>query len=129
MKANILKITIFIFIMQLSNLLSVAQISTNETPYGLSTKGISPTRNIIELEIPDMQKIHNEDKKNDINGGLQRISVPICVDFNILHDGEWIKLPDGSSLWRLTLSAVGAESLDFVFDYFWLPEGGKFFYI
>ncbi len=127
MKTNILKAICTLFVLQYSLVVSVAQISTHEVPYGLSTKSITTTRNVVVLEVPDMQQVYNEDKENDINGGFPRISVPIFVDFNIEHDGEWIKLPDGGSLWRLTLSAVGAKSLDFVFDYFWLPEGAKFF--
>lgn len=128
MKTRIFNILMLIFaLLQFISIGSFAQITTNELPFSFLNKGIDPTRNVFELKVPDMKKIQEEDAIKDSNGGLQRIAVAIPVSINTEQNGEWIKFSDGLSLWRIIISAKDAKSLDFTFDKFWLPKGGKFY--
>lgn len=128
MKTNIFnKLSLILILLFIFSMSVFGQISTNETPYSLLAKEDTRQQNTIKLKSPNMQQITKEDAINDRNGGLERISVPISVSFNMEKNGEWRRLSNGNSLWSLSLSVVGAKSLDFVFDKFWLPEEGKFF--
>ncbi len=56
-----------------------------------------------------------------------RFGYAIKTSFDIVDDGTEAILPDGSSLWRMTVYAPGAYSLNFVFDAFFMPEGGELY--
>ena len=49
------------------------------------------------------------------------------TQINMQTDGDWILLENGDRLWRLRIAVKGAESLTFLYDDFWLPNGGKFY--
>lgn len=127
MKTKFFKIIISLFLLSGLSLSSVfAQLSTNETPLGLMRKASKLSEMVIEIKAPDSRQIQMEDRKND-DGGLQRVSVAIPVKLSSENDGSWEKTLNGLNVWRLTISVQDAQSLDFSFDEFWLPEGGKFF--
>ncbi|MCS7086265.1 MAG: hypothetical protein RMM53_10815, partial [Bacteroidia bacterium] len=56
-----------------------------------------------------------------------RFGHSVKTPLDLVSDGQAVVLPDGSSLWRLTISAPGAYSLNFVFEYFVMPEGGELY--
>lgn len=56
-----------------------------------------------------------------------RYAVNIPVDLDIRTQGNWIKSPDGSNIWRLEIHAPGAQALTLYFDRFNVPAGGKLF--
>ncbi len=49
------------------------------------------------------------------------------TQINIQTDGDWILLANGDRLWRLRIAVKGAAALTFLYDDFWLPNGGKFY--
>ncbi len=105
-----------------------SQITTNEKPYSFSATGTRNAPNPVLLDPPDMKKVNAEDAVNDTATNAPiRAAVPIDVNINSEFDGQWEDLPDGGSLWRMTIIASGAQALNIVYDRFWLPDGGKFF--
>ncbi len=125
MKPIVIKIVSVLLVLKFSTLISFAQISTNELPYSLLNNVHVPIKKVVKLKEPSIQKIQRKNTKNNIYE-IEPFSVPIYVSLNI-KDGEWKNLPNGGRLWNLTFSVPNASSLDFVFDKFWLPKGGKFF--
>ena len=112
----------------LATILCFSQITTKELPISIK-RGILSNRyqGVINLPIPDMNRIHKEDSINEyIADKPQRAAVNIPVNYNCLSDGKWITLEDGSKLWQLSLKAEDAKTLNVTYSKFWIPEGGKF---
>ncbi len=110
--------------------IAYSQISTNERPISFgNTLAKASERNIPSQVMPslDMVKINREDKEDDSNGVPPRFGYPHPVNYNLNNSGQWINLPDGSRLWRLSISCHNALSINLLYDKFWLPDGAKFF--
>ncbi len=56
-----------------------------------------------------------------------RFGYPHKVNYDLTNSGTWQVLPNGDKLWQLNVICPGALSVNFCYDKFWLPEGGKFF--
>lgn len=112
-----------------------SQITTNEQPISVQkgldeiTKNtITKSSSFIDLPIPDMDIVYSEDAEREKDYTVsQRTAVPIHVSLNLHQDGIWTSLKDGGKIWQLCIRAKDAKAIDFVFDKFWLPDGGKFF--
>lgn len=77
------------------------------------------------LDAPDMNKINQEDKVNDLlDNAVPRIGVLVSVNkgFEI---GKWDTLPNGDRLWRAKLNLTGAKATNLYFDKFYLPKNSK----
>ena len=72
----------------------------------------------------DMDIIRQEDEAKGIP---PRFGFKHRVDYNLENSGEWMDLPDGGRLWRLSLHCPEALSINLLYDQFWLPDGAKFF--
>ena len=128
-----MKKLIFIIIFGLLCLInqeSYSQISTNEKPISFGNN----LEKALEQNIPnkvmpslDMVRINREDKEDDSNGVPPRFGYPHSVNYNLNNSGQWVNLPDGSRLWRLSISCPNALSINLLYDKFWLPDGAKFF--
>ena len=107
-----------------------SQISTNEKPISF----VNTFAKVLENDIPnnvmpplDMAKINKEDKEDDSNGLPPRFGYPHPANYNLNNSGQWVNLPDGNRLWRLSISCPNALSINLLYDKFWLPDGAKFF--
>ncbi len=110
------------------NSIIYSQITTEEQPIGLRSKYRNlSNKEIVQITPPNITKVLKEDAKNTKNNFIERFAVAVNSNFNSDTDGEWINLPDGGLLWQLTLNLENAQSLNLVFDKFWLPPKGKFF--
>ena len=56
-----------------------------------------------------------------------RFGYAIKTPLDVVENGTETILSDGSSLWRMTVYAPGAYSLNFVFEVFLMPEGGELY--
>ncbi|MDD2279688.1 MAG: hypothetical protein PHS05_11570, partial [Bacteroidales bacterium] len=103
------------------------QIEKKETP--LSTiLNVPSTKQVLDLTPNfDWNKIAEEDNVNHKQGNPLRAGLSVPANVNINNSGEWVKLSNGSMMWRLTLKSEGATSLGLVFDEFELPAGSKLF--
>ena len=109
-----------------------AQISTYEKPVSfyrgselaVVSKSSTP---IITTPKLDMAKIAAEDEEDEKYDMPPRFGYSHFVDYNLNNSGTWFELPNGDKLWQLEVVCPGALSVNFCYDKFWIPEGGKFF--
>lgn len=107
-------------------LFSIAQVTNSGKP--LSWK-ISVNTNKYILPAFDLKAIQEEDRINDEKGqGPWRFGHDHLVDINIENSGTWTNLSDGSRIWLYNISSPGALTMNFIFDEFYIPEGGKLYF-
>lgn len=128
---NIQKSILFLFIFSLSVNIK-AQLSTNELPvsFGLKQEQLLINEKILPVvTMPklDMSKIYAEDEENEKFDMPIRFGYQHWVNYNIENSGIWYELPNGDLLWQLCVVCPDALSINFCYDKFWLPEGGKLF--
>ena len=108
--------------------LSVAQIQHGGTPYSFehAVQGTAPTETMRPV---DVQALKEEDRANrqSANPAPPRFGAALDVSLGLQNAGQWTDLSDGGRLWRLRVASQAAHSLNFIFDRFRLPEGGKLF--
>ncbi len=106
-----------------------AQINRGGEPYAFS----HPVGNPAEVTMPavDVQKYIDEDEAESRNNdGIKRpfrFGAELNVNISPENTGSWKTLPDGGHLWQLRITSEGAKSLNFIFDRFYIPEGGRVF--
>lgn len=123
------------FILTLSFLLSLptlmwSQLSTNEPPISESYPMTELTKAMVPVEIMpaiDLAKLQQEDAEDELNGIPPRFGKPFEVNYNLSNSGYWETLDNGDRLWRLTIQAPDARSINFLYDDFYLPSGAKLF--
>ena len=109
-----------------------AQLSTRERPVSFDMvikqmQDINDSVATITMPTLDMTKIEEEDLNNEKNGMPPRYGYPHKVAYSINNSGTWKTLANGDKLWQLHIICPKALSINFLFDKFWLPEGGKLF--
>lgn len=109
-----------------------AQLSTNERPISFDTKqkltmlskSLNPT---VTMPFLDMEKIEAEDKEDEEYDMPPRFGYQHKVNYDLKNSGTWFKLSNGDKLWQLEVVCPAALSVNFCYDKFWIPDGGKFF--
>lgn len=109
-----------------------AQLSTNEQPLSFRLSSIQieemkKSLHTITMPTLDMEKIEAEDKEDEEYDMPRRFGFPHFVDYDLTNSGTWYELPNGDKLWQLNVICPNALSVNFCYDKFWIPEGGKFF--
>lgn len=109
-----------------------AQLSTNEKPVSFERESemkVSHKRanSIVTMPKLDMDKIEKEDIEDEEYDMPPRFGFPHKVNYTLDNSGTWYKLPNGDRIWQLNVLCPGALSINFCYDRFWLPEGGKLF--
>ncbi|NBV67409.1 MAG: T9SS C-terminal target domain-containing protein [Flavobacteriia bacterium] len=72
----------------------------------------------LEVAVPNMTQIHNEDVVRDNQGMLYRIGVAQTVNVSPLNSGLWSTLSNGNRQWQLRVHSSQAEALSFLFSTF-----------
>lgn len=89
------------------------------------------SQNTQEIRLPafDLEQIQKEDKENDEKGvGPWRFGYEHEVNIDINNQGSWTNLPNGSRFWLINIKSIGAKTMNFLFDEFYIPEGGKLYF-
>ena len=77
-----------------------------------------------ELPSFDLEAVKAEDAANDYKFDAPwRFGYIHSVDYG-LEDGVWTTLENGDRIWRILITSPKALSLNFIFDDFYMPEGG-----
>ena len=111
---------------------SYAQLSTNEPPMSFNkdlTKSIKKKSKAPIAILPqlDMAIIEAEDKEDMEYDIPPRFGYRHKVNYDLTNSGTWYELPNGDKLWQLDVVCPNALSVNFCYNRFWIPEGGKFF--
>ncbi len=53
-----------------------------------------------------------------------RFATAFSTDLNLNNAGTWIELDNGDRIWRLIITCKNALSINFLYDDFYIPEGG-----
>ena len=122
-----MKTKFILIVFLLASLVSFGQVTNEGNPLSwdlnLSSEGIS-SKSLPEL---DIEQIRAQDLINDEKPDSPwRFGYDHSVNFG-LEDGTWTELENGDRIWRLIISSPGALSLNFIFDDFYIPEGGKLY--
>jgi len=104
-----------------------AQISIGGKPYSF-THGLSANK-LVAVTMPgiDLQKLQQEDEADKLTGQPPRFGHAIEANLNLNNSGKWQTLPDGGRLWRLSIQAPGAKSINLLYNDFYLPQGAVFY--
>ncbi len=104
-----------------------AQISHGGQPYDWQEKGQTYI-DFVALPGIDREVLQREDEIFDQHKDIPwRFGVNMPVDLDINNSGTWSTLENGDRVWRLSIKAKNAVSINFVFDQYHLPEGGEVF--
>jgi hypothetical protein len=104
-----------------------AQIDHGGQPHNWNSK-IAPQVSFRAMPAVDVAAYQREDAVNDLQKEIPyRFGVNIPTDLDINNNGDWSVLENGDRIWRMGIHAAGAISINFVFDQYILPEGGKVF--
>jgi len=103
-----------------------AVINTFEDSYSVKHNINTPFTSISMEEI-DVDALLLEDEQNRGMGVPMRYAHAFDVNFGIENAGTWEELEDGSKIWRIGIHSTGAYGMKFLFDSYWLPEGGKLY--
>ncbi len=116
--------TLFATFLSLS---TFAQISHGGQPHDWNSK-TALTPDLIAMPAIDLEKMAREDSLFDQHKDIPyRFGANIPVDIDINNSGIWTTLENGDRLWRVGIKAKGALSINFVFDQYYVPEGGEIF--
>ena len=109
-----------------------AQLSTNEKPVSferssemrIKRRSANP---VITMPQLNMAEIEKEDLEDEEYGMPPRFGYRHKVHYDLNNSGTWFELPNGDKLWQLNVICPNALSVNFCYDKFWLPKGGKMF--
>lgn len=109
-----------------------AQLSTNEQPISFNTnlkftKETRSSASVVTMPQLNVKKLEAEDREDEEYDMPPRFGFPHKVNYNLSNSGIWKTLPNGDKLWQLNVICPKALSVNFCYDKFWIPEGGKFF--
>ena len=80
-----------------------------------------------ELPLQDNKALLQAELDAREPGRAPHFAVPLGVHITPETHGTWETLPDGRQLWRLRVRSRGAESLNFGFTEYHMPEGGELY--
>ena len=75
----------------------------------------------------DVKRQLAEDDEMESFGRPPRCAKILPVNLNMINNGEWFTLPDGTWIWKLEIFAPQALAIMLHYDKFVIPEGGKLF--
>lgn len=73
------------------------------------------------------RQIERDERATQEVGALPKVGKNIRVSYDILRDGTWETLPDGTQIGRLRIEADGAPALILAYDDFLVPEGARLY--
>ncbi|MFA4863680.1 MAG: hypothetical protein WC605_07910, partial [Bacteroidales bacterium] len=81
----------------------------------------------VSLPVPAFDKIRAEDDEAEKQGFPRRVGVAVKAGIDVIRDGKLDVLPDGTHIWRISVSCNGALAISPYFDDFSLIGGCRMF--
>lgn len=107
---------------------SIGQVAFGGQPIGL-TGAYLPEAPVHVMPDVDVVALMAEDEQRAAQGikGPYRFGFNHHPDLSSANSGIWTTLPNGDGVWRIALECPGAYSINFEFNDFVVPEGGRVF--
>ncbi len=109
------------------SLVIVAQVTNEGEPISWKLE-LQETKAVQAIKLPsfNLKIVQEEDKANDkLQAKPWRFGYKHTIDYGLDNAGLWTELPNGDRVWRILFESKGALSLNFIFDKFFMPQGGK----
>ncbi len=110
--------------------LAHGQVSFGGRPLGSEASGLHlPEPALVSMPEVDATLLMAEDEARYAQGakGPYRFGYNHAVDLSASNSGTWHTLRNGDRVWRLAIECPGAFSINFRFDEFVVPSGGRVF--
>lgn len=121
------KKTLLFIILSLFINWSYAQISEGGLPKSFELKNINKNFEEVFVKSLEQTNINKLISENEKDGGFYKNGKVLPANFNLENNGTWTILQDGSKIWRLKITSLGAKALVLYYDNFFIPEGGKLY--
>jgi lysyl endopeptidase len=106
---------------------SYTQFSTGGEPIS-SLMNIGNNFQTVEMPAFDVQAMIAEDYMNALKGDVPyRYGKVFEVNLSLNNSGTWVKLNDGSRIWRLAIYSRNAISINLFYKDFRIPQGALFY--
>ena len=118
-----MRIYLYFFVFVIFSSFSYSQVTSNGQPVSW---GLNLDNQVEKISLPnfDLEAIKAEDAINDYKfESPWRFGYMHSVDYGF-DDGVWTVLENGDRIWRILITSKNALSLNFIFDDFFMPEGG-----
>ncbi len=125
MKRIFTRIALFTLLVGASS--AKAQISQGGQPYSFKARTLKQEIPVRVMPAVDVEYLKQEDELNKEKLRPFRFGANIDVNITLENSGQWETLANGDRLWRLGIRSEGALSLNFLYNGFYMPDGGKFF--
>jgi lysyl endopeptidase len=119
------KTLLFLFLFVFSGVF--AQVTNQGEP---KSWGLTQLRNVTPMQMAEinLDALMAEDQINDAVLDLPwRFGTEILVELNTNNSGAWDELDNGDRIWRLNIVSPGANTLNFIFDDYYLPPGATLY--
>lgn len=104
---------------------AIGQVTNEGKPLSWKLQNITESIQANELPRFNLEQVKAEDAINDnLPAKPWRFGYMHSVDFGF-DNGEWTTLENGDRIFRMLVQSNGALSLNFIFDDFYMPKGGK----
>ena len=104
-----------------------AQLTNEGTPKSWDSNRASTSITPIVLPEVDVERLLQEDAQVKKGDAPFRFGQEIVVDYTLKNSGVWTTLENGDRIWRIRFQSQGAKTLNFVFNDFYLPNGGTIY--
>ena len=102
-----------------------AQINYGGEPYAFGNA--LPTPEEAVMPAVDVEKYMAEDEQNTDAKKPFRFGAELETNLTLANSGAWHELPNGDRVWQLQISCRKAKTMNFIFDRFVMPDGGRMF--
>ena len=104
-----------------------AQVTNEGKPKSWALEN-SEISNPILMPSFNLKELIDEDKINDaLKDRPFRFGHKFHVDYNMTNSGVWTTLKNGDRIWQIRIKSSGAQSLNFILNDFYLPNGSTLY--
>lgn len=128
MKKNILCWACVFALFAALSIFSTAQIPQGGRPFTHQNNRYDWNCEVMTMPPFNVEAMMVEDEMNNTTKDIPyRFGNNFNTNYTLENSGTWFKLANGDRIWKLGLESIGAYSLNFIFDHWYMPAGATFF--
>jgi len=117
---------LFLLLFSFSPILLFPQISHGGQPASFNYNHLTGIPEL-SLPVPELETIRIEDVENENLGFPRRVGIAVKAGIDVIRDGKYEVLPNGTRVWLISISCKDALALSLYFDDFNLTDGYSLF--